>query len=59
MYIQNYTKLHLEKVEPKIKELIAASTKEERAAIQKLIVKVIEEAGYTHEASEMSAMFNL
>ncbi|MBQ0140180.1 MAG: hypothetical protein KBT36_12910 [Kurthia sp.] len=59
VYIQKYTKFHLEEVEPKIKQLISAPTKKERKAIQEQIVKVIEENGYTHESSAMAAMFNL
>jgi hypothetical protein len=58
-YIQKYTIFHLEKVEPKIKELVGTPTKKERRKLQEEIVRIIENAGYHHEALEMTAMFNL
>lgn len=58
-YIQKYMIFHLENVEPKIQELVATPTKEGRRNLQMEIVKIIELAGYTNEAKEMTAMFNL
>jgi len=57
--IEEYLIFSLRNVEPKIKELIAAPTKKNRAKIQREIISIIKDAGYSDEASQMIAMFNL
>ena len=56
---QKYLAFYLGKVEPKIQELIAAPTKSARAEIQKEIITIIEDAGFSQESVRFKAIFNL
>lgn len=58
-YMSEYLTFHLTNVEPKIQEIFFAETKKERRRIQREIVAIIKDAGYTLEATQMKAMFNL
>lgn len=57
--LEQYLIFSLRNVEPKIKELVAAQTKKDRAKIQREIISIIKDAGYRNEALKMTAMFNL